>query len=114
VLVGEADPIQVLAGDADGFLLGALEHLPLGDGEVLQRRQVRKQVECLEDHADLRRTASMSTSGSVTSIPPTKTFPEVGSSADTQPVVRYPGGPTDLRHAGGRRACAPWSRSPRR
>src|SRR5215212_7044119 len=28
----------------------------------------------------LRRTASMSTSGSVTSIPPTKTFPEVGSS----------------------------------
>src|SRR5215204_2951600 len=28
----------------------------------------------------LRRTASMSTSGSVTSIPPTTTFPEVGSS----------------------------------
>src|SRR5215217_4202814 len=53
VLVGEADPVQVLAGDADGFLLGALEYAPLGDGEVLQRREMREQVERLEDHADL-------------------------------------------------------------
>jgi hypothetical protein len=52
-LVGEADAAQVLEGDTGGFLLAALENAPLGDGEVLQRRQMGKQVEGLEDHADL-------------------------------------------------------------
>ena len=52
-LLGNADALQLLHCDAVGLFLGALAHEPLCNRHVLQHRQVRKQVELLEHHADL-------------------------------------------------------------
>ena len=53
-LVGEPDPLEHLASDADGLRLGATQHACLGNREILQHRQMREQIELLEHHADVR------------------------------------------------------------
>ena len=53
-LVGEPDPLEHFASDADGLRLGATQHACLGNREILQHRQMREQIELLEHHADVR------------------------------------------------------------
>ena len=50
----EADPVEELPAALDRLVLAALQHLDLREGEVLRDRQVRKELEVLEHHADAR------------------------------------------------------------
>ena len=51
-LVGQAHPLQVVPRDPLGLGLAAPQHPALGELTFSQHRQVREQVELLEDHAD--------------------------------------------------------------
>src|SRR5690625_399331 len=50
--VGQADAREVSPRCLPRLVLAAFAHALLGNGEVPQHRQVRKEVELLEDHAD--------------------------------------------------------------
>jgi hypothetical protein len=52
-LGADAHPVQQFAGAPLGIGLGLLAHLDRPQGDVLQHRFVREQVEALEDHADV-------------------------------------------------------------
>ena len=51
--VTQTDLLQLLDSDLLGLLFGTLEHLLLGDHDVLLDRKMREQVELLEHHAQL-------------------------------------------------------------
>src|SRR3546814_5759025 len=49
--VGEADLGEQRGGLLEGFLLARPAHLPRSEGDVLQRRHLREEIELLEYHA---------------------------------------------------------------
>ena len=52
-LLGDADAFQQLHGVGLDLGAGAMAHANRGEGDVLHGRQMREEVELLEDHADL-------------------------------------------------------------
>src|SRR5262249_28307293 len=52
LLRAQSDPCKLLAGDRDGLLARKPLYLDRRFDDVLQHRQVRKQIELLEDNAD--------------------------------------------------------------
>src|SRR4029453_5986565 len=53
-LVGEPDAREQLLALADSLVLGRLPHADGSFDDILDCRQVREEVEALEDHSDLR------------------------------------------------------------